>query len=90
LRGNEIVYREELPKGATVSGWLKGFSDKVADYDFTVENRKTGARVRQVGDRPIARLNFWSIRTTVCPEAYVRVHAEPGKEDRWRITYTFE
>jgi len=90
LRGNEIVYTRELPQGASVSGWLKGFSSRIADYDFAVENRKTGARVRQVGDRPISRINFWSIRTTVCPEAYVRIHADPGKEDSWRITYTFE
>ncbi len=90
VRGKEIVYRDELPKGASVYGWLKGFSGSVADYDFTVEDRKTGARVRQVGDRPIARVNFWSIRTTVCPEAYVHVHADPGKEDTWKITYTFE
>jgi hypothetical protein len=90
VRGKEIVYREELAKGVSVSGWLKGFSDRVADHDFVIENRKTGARVRQVGDRPIARVNFWSIRTTVCPEAYIRVHAEPGKEESWKITYTFE
>ena len=51
--------------------------------------RKTGAGVRITGDRPLWRINFWSIPTTVCPEAYVEVKAEPGKETSWRLTYDF-
>jgi len=57
--------------------------------DIRVENRRTGAAVRQRGDRPLSKLNFWSIRTTVCPEAYVDLHIEPGKEATWRIAYEF-
>lgn len=68
---------------------VEGFSDDPKDFDIGIENHKTGAGVRITGDRPLWRINFWSVRTTVCPEAYVEVKAEPGKETSWRLTYDF-
>jgi hypothetical protein len=89
VRGKEFVYTQELPKGPSVSTWLEGFGDSPKDYDIRVENRKCGCGVRQTGDRPIAQLLLWSIRTTVCPEAYIHFKVEPGKEFTWRIAYEF-
>ena len=89
LKGKELVYSAELPKGASVSGNIKGYGDTPKDHDFRVENCKTGVGVRQVGTKPIARLYFWSIRTTVCPEAYVQLRVEPGKQDRWQNAFEF-
>jgi hypothetical protein len=69
---------------------VEGFSmTDPKDFDIRVENHKTGAGVRITGDHPLWRINFWSIRTTVCPEAYVEVKADPGKEMSWRLTYDF-
>jgi hypothetical protein len=30
-----------------------------------------------------------SIRTTLCPEPYIRMRVEPGREAKWRIDYQF-
>jgi len=69
---------------------VEGFSTTdPKDFDIRVENHKTGAGVRITGDRPLSRINFWSVRTTVCPEAYVEVKADPGEETTWRLTYDF-
>src|SRR5262252_8650 len=68
---------------------FEGYGGTPSDFDFRVENRKTGAGVRQRGDHPISKLVFWSIGTTVCPEAYVHLRVEPGKETAWRIQYEF-
>jgi hypothetical protein len=89
LQGKELVYKQELPQGVSVSGELTGYGTAAADQDFRVENRKTGVGVHQTGDHPMSRLYFWSIRTTVCPEAYVHVKVEPGKEERWRSAFEF-
>ncbi len=89
IAGRELTYRQELQKGQTVSGEIKGFGATAADYDLRVENRKTGLGVRQKGDRPMSRLYFWSIRTTVCPEAYIHIRVEPGKKETWRTSYEF-
>jgi hypothetical protein len=89
VSGKDLVYVRELQKGQTVYTGLEGYGGAPADYDIRVENRKTGAGVRQRGDRPLSKLVLWSIRSTVCPEAYVSMRIEPGQESRWRIAYEF-
>ena len=89
IDGKEIVYGRELQTGESAAGDLTGFSNQASDYHFIIENRKTGAGVEQSGDLPISRLYFWSIRTTVCPEAYVHLKIAPGQSAHWTIRYRF-
>jgi len=90
FRGNELIYKRELAgRGDSVASWLTGFGPTAKDNDFMVENTKTGAGVRELGNRPLSRLNFWSIRTTVCPEAYIHMRIEPGHTFKWKIAYQF-
>ena len=88
-RGKEVVVLQELQPRQTMFSELQGFGATAKDHDIRVENRRTGAGVRQTGDRPISKLLFWSARTTICPEAYIDLTIEPGKETSWRITYEF-
>ncbi len=89
ISGKELHYVQEMQAGQTAQSILTGYGSGAEDYDMRVENRKTGAGVRQTSDRPIARINFWSIRNTLCPEAYIAVKVEPGQEFTWRINYEF-
>jgi len=89
VRDRDLVYLKELQPKQTVQTDLEGFAASARDYDIRVENRKTGAGVRQTGDRPMSKLHLWSIRTTVCPEAFIDLRIEPGKESSWRIAYEF-
>ena len=88
-RGKEFVYLKELQDSQTAFTELQGFGSSVKDYDIRVENRKTGAAVRQTSDRPMSKLMLWSPRSTVCPEAYIDLRVEPGKESSWKIVYEF-
>lgn len=89
IRGNEIVYTRELQKGESVFSDIEGFNKDAKDYDIRIENRKTGAGVRISGDRPLSRVVFWSIRSVACPEPWIQLQAEPGRETKWKITYDF-
>jgi len=89
IDGNEIRYDRELGPNESAFGTLLGFGDKASNNDVRVENRKAGIGVHETGDRPVAKLLFWSIKTTVCPEVYVHVHVEPGKTFKWRTAYEF-
>jgi hypothetical protein len=89
MRAGQLVYLQELEKGQSVFTELEGFGSMVRDYDIRLENRKAGAGVRIVGDKPISKLVFWSIRTTFCPEPYIDLRVEPGSESAWKITYEF-
>jgi hypothetical protein len=88
-RGRDIAFLKPFEARQTVFSELQGFGASAADHDFRIENRKTGAGVRQTGDRPISKLLFWSAARTVCPEAYIDLTIEPGKASSWRIAYEF-
>lgn len=89
VQGKDLTYTQALEKGQSVFTPVQGFSPNVSDYDFRIENRKSGAGVRIRGDQPLAKIVFWSIRTTACPEPYVQLEAAPGKTAKWKYTYDF-
>jgi hypothetical protein len=35
------------------------------------------------------KLVYWACSTVSCPEPYIRIKVDPGKEFRWNITYQF-
>lgn len=89
IHGHEIVYEEPLQPKQSAFTFLTGYSKSISDYDIVFENEKTGVGVEQTADAPISRFNFWSIRTTVCPEAYIHLVIPPGKTAHWTIRYRF-
>ena len=89
LEGNTLVYKNELQSGQTVMSELEGFGAEAKDYEFRVENKKSGTGVHITGNRPLSKLIFWSIRRVLSPEPYVKMEIAPGKEFRWSIKYEF-
>ena len=61
----------------------------MGDYDFKVVNTKTGFGQRIRADQPLARINFWSIRTTFSWEPYIAISLKPGETKRWTYTYDY-
>jgi hypothetical protein len=88
-RGKDIAFLKNFEKGQTVFTEVEGFGPTAKDYDFRIENRKTGAGVHITGDKPLMKVYFWSALLTVCPEPYIDVSVEPGKESSWKINYQF-
>jgi hypothetical protein len=89
LRGGQLHYRRELDKGESMITELQGFGNASFDYDIRIENRKAGAGVHIVGDKPLEKVVYWCIRSTLCPEPYIHLNIPPGGEETWRITYDF-
>jgi hypothetical protein len=87
--GGRLEYLRQLEVGQSAFTALEGFGITAKDYDFRIENRKTGTGVRIRGDQPLVKLYFWSIRTTLCPEPYIKLKVEPGKTAKWKIGYEF-
>jgi len=90
IRDKDFLYKRELKAGGeSVFTPVGGFGDTAEDNDITVENTTTKAGVREIGNRPLSDVNFWTIRSTVCPEGYIHMRIEPGKTFTWKITYRF-
>ena len=88
-RGKQISYKAELQPGQSVIAEFTGYGTTAADYDIRVENRNAGAGVRIRGDQPLSKLVYWSIRTVFCPEPYIDMKVEPGREFKWKYEYEF-
>ncbi len=88
-KGKELAYLKELIGKESAQSNLTGFSSDPKDYDISEENTKTGAGIRQTCDRPLVRINYWSIRSTACPEAYIHMKIAPGETFTWKISYQF-
>ncbi len=90
IAGKNIIYKDVISKGEYFAvSPLTGYGTAAKDNDIRVENIKTGTGVRIIGDRPIVKFVFWSAPATVCPEPYINIKADPGKEVTWSIRYEF-
>lgn len=89
IRGNQIVYTRVLTGQDRVTFGIEGYGKTAKDYDIRVENRRTGAGFRVVGDRPMSQLALWSIRSVISMEPFVDVSTAPGQTTTWRYTYTY-
>ena len=89
VRGDEIIFPRELQGKNGVFSELGGPNKDVKDYDFRVENLKSGAGVHITSDQILEKVNFWAIRTVAAVEPYILLRIEPGKESHWTIRYDF-
>lgn len=87
IEGRELHYARELQKGESVFTEFQGYGKSASDYNFEIQNKKSGAGVKIHADRPLSKVIFWSINTVACPEPYVALKIEPGKTANWTITY---
>ncbi len=89
VQGQDIAYLAELAPGETVASYLTGYAANSPGYSLRLQNTRLGVGIEQTSDRPISRLYLWSIRTTICPEAYLHLDIPPGKSERYSIHYHF-
>jgi len=88
FKENKVTFLRDLESKETIyCGNVEGFGDNVKDFDIKVENLKTGAGVRITGDQPLLKLVLWAASKTLCPETYIDIKVEPGKEFKWDFNY---
>ncbi len=89
VRGNNIVYLRPLQIKERVMLTLQGFRDRAEDYDFRIENARTGAGLRITADRPLSRAVVWSIRQVLSVEPFISMTIQPGSTSTWTIRYAY-
>ena len=90
IRGNDVAFlREFEPRGRRSSPRSR---DSARPRRTTTSGSRTARPARACASPATGRCRrcyFWSAHLTVCPEPYIDVSVEPGKESSWRITYQF-
>jgi len=89
IEEHQFTYLKKLDGRETVSAEFSGFGKTAADYNITIENRKVGAGMKIIGNRPLSKVNLWSIRSVVAVEPFIDMSIEPGKAFTWRYDYTY-
>lgn len=89
IQGHDIVYLKELAPGQTVASYLGGYEGEPGGYSLRLENTETHVSVEQTADVPMSRFYLWSIRSTICPEAYIHLDVPPHRSRKWTISYRF-
>jgi hypothetical protein len=89
VRGQDIIFPHDLEGKNGVFSELGGSSKDAKNYDFRVENLKSGAGVHITSDQNLEKVNFWAIRTVASVEPYILLRIEPGQESHWTIRYDF-
>jgi hypothetical protein len=89
IEGRRFTYLKTLADRDRVTAAFQGFGTTAADYDFRIEHAQAGVGMRITGDRPLASLSLWSIRSVLALEPFVAMTIEPGGSFTWTYTYRF-
>jgi hypothetical protein len=89
FRGNQIVFLKKLEGEDRVYTTIEGFSNRPDDYRIRIENSNVKAGMTITGDRPLAKMALWSIRSVLAIEPFVEVTVEPGNQINWKYAYEY-
>ena len=89
VEGKIFRYVRAMKGQESVSSGFTGFGRSSGDYDFRIENTRTGYGMHIRADQPLAQINMWSVTTTFSWEPYVAISLKPGQEKRWTYIYDF-
>ncbi len=87
LEQNKLLIKKELSEGESIFLHLDGFGDSADDNQVKILNRKTGAGVQISVDKPLQKVVFWAISSTLCPEPYIQLDVLPGETEIWISEY---
>ncbi len=87
--GDQVTLARTLTGQDKVAAQFTGFGATAKDYDIRIEDHRAGAGVRATGNRPLAKVNLWGIRTVLSPEPFIQMNIAPGSEFTWKITYDY-
>jgi hypothetical protein len=89
FRKNQLVYLKTLAGEDRVYTSIEGFGKSSDDYRIRIENADVKAGMTITGDRPLAKMALWSIRSVLSVEPFVDISLEHGAESTWKYGYEY-
>jgi hypothetical protein len=89
VEGKTLTYLRPMKLKERISFLVTGFGSSSSDYDIAIRDTAGGGGVTIEGDRPITRLNIFSIDKVQSVEPYIAIDLAPDQEKSWKYTYTF-
>ena len=86
-KGREIHFKKEIPGAINASvAYPEGYD---GDNAFTLRHAKTGQSLTGMTSIPGTRTDLHASKSYVCPEQFIHLEIAPGKETKWRRSYSF-
>jgi hypothetical protein len=89
FRANQIVYLKALQGEESAYTTIQGFGNSADDYEIRIENTTVNAGMIITGDRPLAQLSLWSIRSVLSVEPFIDLSIQPGSQQSWKYDYEY-
>jgi len=89
LRANQVVYLKNLRGQETAYTTIQGFGNSADDYKIRIENVTVNAGMIITGDRPLAQVSLWSIRSVLSVEPFIEISIQPGSQMSWKYDYEY-
>ena len=87
IEKNKLLYRKTLTGEDRVYFSIEGFSPD--DYRIHLDNTNVHAGMTITGDRPLAKMSLWSIRSVIAVEPFIDISLEPGSQSTWKYSYEY-
>ncbi len=68
---------------------IDGFGKSSDDYKIHIDNTNVHAGMTITGDRPLAKMSLWSIRSVIAVEPFIDISLEPGSQSTWKYNYEY-
>ncbi|MBA4067863.1 MAG: hypothetical protein C0501_30015 [Isosphaera sp.] len=89
LKGKELRFKDKLTDGFVMAG-MTGFDPKRDDRGFNLRHGPSRITVGVRTGYPLAKLNVWGVKTTICPEPFLLIeNLKPGEWREWMTSYEF-
>jgi hypothetical protein len=89
VEGKTLTYLRPMKFKERISFLVTGFGNSSSDYNIAIRDIAGGGGVTIESDRPITRLNIFSIDKVQSVEPYISIDLSPDQEKSWKYTYTF-
>jgi hypothetical protein len=89
FRANQIVYLKTLQGEESAYTTIQGFGKSADDYKIRIENATVNAGMIITGDRPLAQVSLWSIRSVLSVEPFIDLSIQPGSQQSWKYDYEY-
>jgi hypothetical protein len=89
IKDRQLQLVKDLKKDQALFTELAGMKGTVEENQVTVKLKKSGVGVRISGDAPLDHFNVFAVKLAMCPEPFVKIRVEPGKDLKWTSSYRF-
>jgi hypothetical protein len=87
--GNRLTLARTPGARESIAVAIRGYGPEAADNRIVMTSANKQAAVTVTGDKPLEKLELWSVQRVAAIEPFIRLDAAAGKTVQWRYVYDY-